>query len=136
MQLVRLVDLFQLAVAPILQQSFPDQVGFALHDGVGMLEGLFGLQRRMKAAHHDWDAALAELVTELVRAQRRADRGGHPDQVPAAVKVEFFKALVAERHLVVVGRQPGNQGNHQAHDEPPTGLMGRAVEMDSGRLNQ
>ena len=134
--LVGLVDLLQLAVAPVLQQLGPHQVGLALHDRVGMIQCFFGLERRMESAEDDRHAAFAELVAELIRAQRRADRGGHADQVPAAVEVDVLEAFVAQRHVVVVGRQSRHQRNHQSHDQPPARLMRRAVQMDGRRLNQ
>src|SRR5208283_3179492 len=94
-QLVGLVNVLELAVAPILQKFGPHQVGLALHYRVAMLERLFGLQRRMESAEHDRDATLAELVAELVRAQRRADRRRHADQVPSTVEIDLFETLVA-----------------------------------------
>ena len=90
----------------------------------------------MKAAEHDRHAFLAELIGELIRAQRRADGGGHADQIPSAVEVDVFEALVAQRHVIVVGSEAGHQRDHQSHDEPPAGLMRRAVEVNRGWLDQ
>ena len=134
--LVGFVDLLELAVAPVLQQLGPHQVGLALHDRVAMMQCFFGLQRRMESAEDDRDAAFAELVAELVRAQRRADRRRHADQVPAAVEVDVFEPFVAQRHVVFVGRQSRHQRNHQSHDQPPARLVRRAVQMDGRGLHQ
>ena len=71
-----------------------------------------------------------------VGAQRGADRGGHPDQVPSGVEIDILQPFVAQRDVEVVGRQSRDQRDHQPHDQTPAGLVWRAVEMNRCRLNE
>src|SRR5216683_6320586 len=93
-QLVGAIGLLELAVLPVAQKRFPYEVSFTLHDAIRMLECFLGLQSGMKAAHHDRDSAPAKFIAELVRPQRRANSGGHPDQVPSAVEVDVLQPFV------------------------------------------
>src|SRR5215469_5325567 len=101
-----------------------------------MLERLLGLQSCVKTAEHHRNAAAAELVAELVGAQGRPDGGGHSDQFRAAIEVDVFKAFVAEGDVIFVGCEPAHQRDHQPHDETPSSLVRRAVEMHGCGLNQ
>src|SRR5579862_4749168 len=134
--LVGFVNRLELAVTPVLQQLGPHQVGLALYDRVAMMERFLRLQRCMEAAKHNRDTAFAELVAQLVRAQRRADGRRNADQIPSAVEVDVLEAFIAQRHVIIVRRESRHQRNHEPHDQPPSRFVRRAVQMDSRGLHQ